>query len=378
MKTHRVGIIGSGFIGSAHAEAVRRLGNCEVVALTEVADPKAKAEAICITNYFDDYREMIDKMNLNMVHICTPNHTHHEMSIYAMKNGVNVICEKPMCKTLEEGRDMVKTAKETGLVNAVNFHNRFYPATYEMKQKIQRGDTGRIWAVHGEYLQDWLFHDTDYNWRIDPKFSGTTRAVADIGSHWIDLAETTTGMKVTQVFADFATFHSVRKKAAATNAFSKEIFEDYEDVSINTEDQAHILLRFENGAIGSTVISQVAAGRKNRITFNITGSNEGMYWTNDEMNELWIGHRDSANEMLTKDPSLMSAETAKQIAYPGGHGEGFPDAFKNNFRAIYASISGKNTPVEYATFADGLREMLLCEKIYESATTQKWVYVEEE
>lgn len=206
--------------------------------------------------------------------------------------------------------------------------------------------------------------------------AGESRAVADIGSHWIDLAEATTGLKVTEVFADFATFHKTRKKAGETNAFSKEKFDEYEEVKIESEDQAHILIRFHDGVIGSAVISQVVAGRKNRITFNVTGSKEAMHWTTDEINDLWIGHRDSANEILTKDPSLMSKETAKQISYPGGHAEGFPDAFKNNFRAIYNSILDKDAPIEYATFEDGLREMIICEKLYESAKTQKWVAIE--
>lgn len=376
MKKYRVGVVGSGFIGSVHVEAVRRLGFGEVVALTETNDAKGKSEALFIPNYFEDYKTMIDTMDLDVIHICTPNHTHHEISTYALRKGVNVICEKPMCRTLEEGEDMVRVAKETGLVNAVNFHNRFYPATYEMKQKIRKGDAGDIWAIHGEYLQDWLFHETDYNWRIDPRFSGSTRAVADIGSHWIDLAETTTGLKVKEVFADFATFIPVRKKAANTNAFSNEKFSDYEDVKIESEDHAHILLRFENGMIGNAVISQIVAGRKNRITVNIDGSKEALYWTTDDLNNLWIGHRDSSNETLTKDPALMSKATAAQITYPGGHAEGFPDAFKNNFRAIYKSIGDKTLPIEYATFQDGLREMIICEKIFESAKTGRWVSID--
>jgi len=377
MKKYRVGLIGSGFIGSVHVEAVRRLGLGEFVALTEKQDAKGKADALFIPDYFDDYKKMIDTMDLDMVHICTPNNTHHEMSTYALKKGVNVICEKPMCRTIEEGEDMVKVAKETGLVNAINFHNRFYPMTYEMKEKIKMGQVGDIWSVHGVYLQDWLFHDTDYNWRIDPAFSGSTRAVADIGSHWIDLAETVTGLKVVEVFADFATFHKTRKKSLDNIAFSKEKSDVYEEIKIESEDHAHILLRFENGAVGNAVISQVVAGRKNRITINVDGSEEALFWTTDDLNNLWIGHRDSSNEILTKDPSLVSAAASKQVSYPGGHAEGFPDAFKNNFRAIYKSIKDKSSPIEYATFADGLREMKICDKIFESYHSNKWVKVDE-
>lgn len=377
MAKYRTGVIGSGFIGGLHVESVRRLGMGEVVALTETADAKGKAESMYISNYFEDYKEMIDTMNLDMVHICTPNHTHHEMSIYAMKKGVNVICEKPMCKTIEEAEDMVRVAKEMGVVNAVNFHNRFYPMTYDMKKQIQSGKTGDIWAIHGVYLQDWLFYDTDYNWRIDPRFSGNTRAVADIGSHWIDLAETTTGLKVVEVFADFATFHKTRKKPQKDqNAFAKVEDMAFEDVKIESEDHAHILLRFNNGAIGNAVISQVVSGRKNRITMNIDGSKEALFWTTDDLNNLWVGHRNEANENLTKDPTLVNPATAKQISYPGGHAEGFPDAFKNNFRAIYNAIEDKNSPIEYATFADGLREMVICDKLFESAKTNQWISVE--
>jgi len=376
MKKYRIGLIGSGFIGSVHVEAVRRLGLGEFVAITEKMDAKGKSEALFIPDYFDDYKKMINTMNLDMVHICTPNNTHHEMSTYALRKGVNVICEKPMCRTIEEGEDMVKVAKESGLVNAINFHNRFYPMTYEMKEKIKMGQVGDIWSVHGVYLQDWLFHDTDYNWRIDPNFSGSTRAVADIGSHWIDLAENVTGLKVMEVFADFATFHKTRKKSLDNIAFSKEKSDDYEEIKIESEDHAHILLRFENGAVGNAVISQVVAGRKNRITLNVDGSKEALFWTTDDLNNLWIGHRDSSNEILTKDPSLVSSATSKQITYPGGHAEGFPDAFKNNFRAIYKSIEDKNSPIEYATFSDGLREMKICDKIFESYHSNKWVKID--
>lgn len=377
MAKYRTGVIGSGFIGGLHVETVRRLGIGEVVALTETADAKGKAESMYIPNYFDDYKKMIDTMDLDMVHICTPNHTHHEMSIYAMKKGVNVICEKPMCRTIEEAEDMVKIAKETGVVNAVNFHNRFYPMTYDMKKQIQRGKTGEIWAIHGVYLQDWLFYDTDYNWRIDPRFSGNTRAVADIGSHWIDLAEATTGLKVVSVFADFATFHKTRKKTKeAQNAFAKVEATEYENVRIESEDHAHILLKFNNGAIGNAVISQVVSGRKNRITMNIDGSKEALFWTTDDLNNLWIGHRNEPNELLGRDPTLVEPATVNQISYPGGHAEGFPDAFKNNFKAIYNSIENPTSQIEYATFADGLREMIICDKLFESAQTDKWVSIE--
>ncbi|MDR7869292.1 MAG: Gfo/Idh/MocA family oxidoreductase [Tissierellaceae bacterium] len=378
MKNFRTGVIGTGFIGVAHVEALRRLGFVDVVAIAAPNSAKEKAEAMGISHYFTDYREMIDTMALDVVHICTPNNTHYEMAIYALQQGVNVVCEKPLSCTVEEAKEMLEVANKNDLVHAVNFHNRFYPMTYEIKEMIKTGTIGNIFTIHGGYIQDWLLYDTDYNWRLQSKESGKTRAVSDIGSHWMDLVQFVTGTKIIEVFAEFKTVHPVRKMPMKpVEAFAKTKFreEDYKDFNIDTEDFAAILLRFSNGAVGSVVVSQVFAGKKNKMNLFIAGSKKSVEWDADDHSNLIIGNREKANEVLTKDPSIVSNTTRGIISYPGGHSEGFPDAFKQNFRQIYNYISDRSKPKEFANFEDGLYQMIVNQSIYESAKLGKWIKI---
>lgn len=247
MKRFRVGVIGVGFIGAVHIEQLRRLGNVDVVAVAVHSRPQDKADKLCVPKGYSDYREMIDKENLDCVHICTPNNTHYEMAMYALEHGVNVVCEKPMTTTVEEAAKLRAFAEEKGLINAMNFNCRFYPMAYRMRQMVRSGEAGGIYTVHGGYLQDWLYYDTDYSWRLEPEASGESRAFADIGSHWIDLVEFITGLRVTEVLADFEIFHKTRKKPLkAIETYSGMALrpEDYAEVPISTED-------YINNVIGS-------------------------------------------------------------------------------------------------------------------------------
>jgi predicted dehydrogenase len=379
MKKLRAGIIGIGFIGAVHIEQLRRLGNVEVVALTEALDPQRKAEALSVPAAYTDYREMIDREHLDCIHICTPNSTHFEIALYALEKGVNVVCEKPMTCTVPEAEKLAAKAKEKGLVNAINFSCRFYPLVYQMREMIRAGELGNIYTIHGSYLQDWLYLDTDYSWRLDPKFSGTSRAFSDIGSHWLDLVEFVTGLKAVEVLADFAVFHKTRKKPLkAVDTYSGMTLrpEDYEEVPITTEDYATVLFHFDNGAHGCCNISQVFAGRKNQIVAAIGGSKCAVHWDSENSNALWVGRRETLNGELVKDPSILKPGTAKVTSYPGGHEEGFPDTFKQNFKKIYAAIAeAKPVCGEYATFDDGLREMVFCEKVVQSAKENRWVRI---
>lgn len=381
MRKFRAGVIGAGFVGIAHIEALRRLGNVEVVALTGHQDAAEKAASLCIPYHFTDYRQMIDTMELDMVHICTPNDTHFEMAMYAMEHEVHVLCEKPMTISVEEARILAHTAKEKNLINAVNYHNRFYPITHHMRQMIKEGQLGSILSIHGGYIQDWLLYETDFNWRLISSKSGKTRAVADIGSHWLDLIEYITGLKITEVMADFGTFYKHRKRSInSTQTFAKVLnpAKSYENVEIDTEDFACILLRFDNGAIGNTTISQMYAGEKNKISVLIGGTEMSAHWDSNDINNLIIGRRNEPNLVLTKDPGLLHQESRELASYPGGHAEGFPDAFKQAFKQIYASIENPSIVKDYATFEDGWRQMLICEKIYESAHTGKWAAIDGE
>ena len=381
MKKFRVGVIGVGFIGVVHIEQLRRLGNVEVVALSNMVDAKLKAEELFVPKGYDDYRAMIDNENLDAIHVCTPNNTHYEMAMYAMERGVHVVCEKPMTTTVEEADALVKKAKEMNVVHAMNFNCRFYPMAYQIKEMIKNNDCGNIYTIHGGYLQDWLFYDTDYNWRLEPEAAGESRAFADIGSHWIDLVEFVTGLSVVEVFADAVTFHKTRKKPKvdiATYSGMALTPEDYEEVTINTEDYINVLFKMNNGARASCTISQVFAGRKNQMLINIAGSKCSVAWDSEDSNELWIGRREKDNGVLVKDPSILPDATKQNISYPGGHVEGFPDTFKNNFRKIYQAIANKSMKdVEFATFDAGAREMLLCEKIIQSSKEGRWVKVDE-
>jgi predicted dehydrogenase len=232
--------------------------------------------------------------------------------------------------------------------------------------------------VHGSYLQDWLFYPTDYNWRLEPELSGDSRAVADIGSHWMDLVEFVSGLEIVEVMADFATFHPVRKKPlrpVETYAGKLLAPEDYSDIEIGTEDYATILLRFNNGGRGALTVSQVFAGKKNRITLEIAGSSKAASWVSENPNELWLGNRATANESLLKDPSLMHPESRAITSFPGGHNEGFPDTHKQLFSKVYARIADSKEPEDYPTFSSGLREIQLCDRIGESSRKNCWIKV---
>lgn len=380
MKKMRAGVIGVGFIGAAHIEALRRLGFVDVVALASARNAEKKAEALYVPKGYADYKEMIDRENLDAVHICTPNSMHYEMAMYAMEKGVPVICEKPVTVTAEEARRLKDYALKNNIVNAVNFNLRFNPQVVQMKEMVKAGDVGRIYTVHGSYLQDWLYFDTDYSWRLEPELSGESRAFSDIGSHWIDMVENIIGQKAVEVLADFETFHKTRKKPLkAVETYSGMALrpEDYQEVSIDTEDYCTVLFHFDGGAIGSCNISQVYAGRKNQTIISVGGSKCALHWDSELGNELWVGRRETYNNQIVKDPSILSDETKKVISYPGGHTEGFPDTFKQNFLKIYEAIEKKDTSVsDFATFEAGYREMLLCEKICESARTRQWVKID--
>jgi predicted dehydrogenase len=380
-QTIKAAIVGTGFIGPAHLEALRRIPNVEVVALVEVnqalADEKAKQLGIPRAYVFAD---MLKQDDIDVVHICTPNFLHYSQAKAAMEAEKHVICEKPLAISLEEAEDLVKIAKITGLVNAVHFNLRYYPMVRQMKVMREKGELGEVYSIMGSYLQDWLFLQTDYNWRLEPDKSGDSRAIADIGSHLLDITEYVTGLKITAVMADFSTVHKTRlKPLKAIETYSGKMLTpaDYQEVPINTEDHATVLLRFDNGSKGSITVSQVNAGRKNRLNIEIAGSVSAFEFNSERPNELWIGKREKANEQLMKDPSLVHREVSSLVSFPGGHNEGFPDTSKQLFKEVYAAIAAGKQPEHpsYPTFADGWRELLIGERIVESNKKQAWVSI---
>ncbi|QMU28471.1 Gfo/Idh/MocA family protein [Adhaeribacter radiodurans] len=382
MKKIKVGVAGLGFIGPAHIEALRRQPDIEVVAINDFSEEyaRSKADSLGIEKSFGNFDNMLADPDIEVVHICTPNFLHYPMAKAALLAGKHVVCEKPLANTVAEAQELVELAAKTGLVNAIHFNLRYYPLIRHMRTMRVKGELGNVHSVIGSYLQDWLFYATDYNWRLEPDKSGESRAIADIGSHLIDLIEYITGLEITAVMADFSTVHPNRKKPTKPiETYSGKMLqpEDYQEVPINTEDYATVMIRFNDGSKGVVTVSQVSAGRKNRLSLEISGSNQTVSWCSESPNNVWIGKRDSANEVLMRDPALVHKESAQLISFPGGHNEGFPDTSKQLFKEVYAAVREGKQPAEpsYPTFADGLRELILCDKIIESNKKQAWVQV---
>lgn len=385
MELIKVGVIGSGFMGVAHIEALRRIGGIEIVAIASDDLPKARSLAAQfeIPQIFEDWKKIIENDQVQVIHNCTPNHLHFDINKQAIQAGKHIISEKPLTVTAKESAELLKLLEKQPVVHAINFNYRMYPLMQQARAMVSNGEVGEIYLIHGHYLQDWLYYATDYNWRLEPELSGNSRAVADIGSHWCDLVQFISGLKIKRLCANLSTIHKTRHKPKhALESFKNKeqrAETDIELLKITTEDAASVLIELENGAQGVFTVSQISAGRKNRFWFEIDGSKKALSWNQEEPNQLWIGYRDKANEILIKDPSLM-AEKARTFAhYPGGHPEGYPDGFKNLFARVYEFIrQGKNPAkdlTDFPTFVDGHIENRMVEAVLESNKKQKWVDV---
>jgi predicted dehydrogenase len=386
MPPVNVAIIGSGFMGAAHLDALRRVPNVNVVAIASNDLPRARelAGQFGIPDVLEDWRGLLDRKDVHAAHNCTPNDLHFAVNRALLEAGKHVLSEKPLTMTSAESGELVRLAREKGLVTAINFNYRGYPLVRQARAMVANGALGDLFLVHGHYLQDWLLHDTDYNWRLESKVSGASRAVADIGSHWFDLVQFITGQRITGVFAHLFRVHETRKKPrrAVETYKGKEqgAPQEYDEVPIDTEDGAMVLLKFEGGLHGQLTVSQVSAGRKNRQWIEVDGSKSAVAWDQENPNTLWIGHRDRANETLIKDPSLLDPSARGWAHYPGGHPEGYPDGPRNLFTALYRYIAeGKHPGEDFAdfpTFEDGHAEVKIVEAVLESHSSGGWVKVE--
>jgi len=380
--TFQAGVIGAGFIGPAHMEGIRRLGyQVAAVAASDQDSSEDAAERLLVPKAYGDWKDLVQDPDLDVVHITSPNYLHFEQAKACLEAGKHVICEKPLALNTEESSRLVALAEETGLVNAVTFNIRFYPLVQEARARLQAGELGDdLYIIQGSYLQDWLLYDTDWNWRLEPELGGKLRAVADIGSHWIDLVTFITGTRVVEVFADFETFLPVRRKPTRdmdTFSGKMEVDQVYEEKEIHTEDYASVLLKFDNGARGVMTVAQVCSGRKNRLFFEINGSESSLVWNSEKPNELILGHRPVPNQHLIKDPALMQDDARWSAAYPGGHTEGFPDTFKQLHSAVYDYIAVGDTSAKpnFPTFQDGHNTLAVDQAILKSARTGKWAPV---
>jgi predicted dehydrogenase len=369
----RAGVVGTGFIGAVHVDALRRLG-VEVAGVVGSTPDRAAAKRL--GPVYESYEALLDDGGIDVVHLTTPNHLHHAQVKAALEAGKHVVCEKPLALTATESGELLELAERSGLVHCTNFNIRFYPLVQEARARARGGALGQVWNVHGAYLQDWLLLPTDWNWRLDPAKGGTLRAVADIGSHWLDLAQFVTGLDVEQVFADLATTIPVRRRPAGeVETFSSAAGVARVDEAMSTEDVAHILVRFRGGARGSCVISQVSAGRKNAVRFEVDGSEGALAWEGERPEELWLGHRDAPNGTLLRNPALMDAAARTTTQLPAGHAEGFADTFRELYRAVYRAVAAGAPGDDYPTFRAGHVENVLGEAVARSNDEQRWVEV---
>jgi len=379
MKPIRTAIVGTGFMGRVHLEAVRRTEGVEVAAIVGRTEDAAQrlGAGFGVPLMKADYREVLRDRTIDAVHVCTPNAQHYSMTKDALETGKHVLCEKPITTAVREAEELVSLAAKQGLRNCVCHNLRYYPMVQQMRQLREAGELGEILVVQGTYSQDWLLYDTDWNWRADSKVSGPSRCMADIGSHWFDLAEHLTGLRVTSLCADLQTFHRTRKRPKhSVETFANKLMgpEDYIETPVDTEDFGAVIFRMGTRTRGCMSASQVSAGRKNGFRMEIYGSRSSVAWNQERPDELWVGHRDSGNALFVKDPSLLLPGARGFADLPGGHSEGYDDTFKQVFRRFYASIGSSGT-AEYPQFVDGLRQLKILDAVLESYRARKWVDV---
>jgi predicted dehydrogenase len=369
----RAGVVGTGFIGAVHVDALRRLG-VEIVGIVGSSPGRAATKALAPV--VESYEALLADPAVDVVHLTTPNHLHYPQVKLALEAGTHVVCEKPLATTAAQSRELLELAERSGLVHCTNFNIRFYPLVQEARERVQHGELGEVWNVHGGYLQDWLLLPTDWNWRLEPDKGGELRAVGDIGSHWLDLVQFVTGLEVEQVFADLATTIPVRERPVGeVETFGSATVGERVEVGMTTEDLAHILVRFRGGARGSCVVSQVAAGRKNAIGFEVSGSRAALAWEGERPEELWLGSRDTPNTTLLRNAALMHPASRATTHLPAGHAEGFADTFRELYRAVYRAVAAGEPADDYPTFRAGHVENVLAEAVALSNAEQRWVEV---
>jgi predicted dehydrogenase len=386
MKTIRYGIVGLGFVGPHHVEAVRRLGFVEIVAAAGANREKTrqKAEQLHIPKTYGSYQQLVADPDIDVVGIATPTWLHHPVAMAAIANRKHVIVDKPIATTSQESREMRDAARAAGVVNAVTFNYRYHPAVQQARAMIARDEIGSIRFVHGQYLQDWLMYETDFSWRLEPDKAGEACSIGDAGSHWYDLAEFITGLRIISVLADLTTTIKVRKRpiGESREAFAASITGQTEDFQVEVDDLSNLLVRFDNGAVGNFLASQVCAGHKNDLRIEVNGSRASLAWKAERAEELWIGRRDGPNQLLMKDPSLSASSVQPYAALPGGHNEGWPDAFKNLMRNILTFIAEGRDPASadgmlFPRFEEGCRAATIVDAIVKSHRAGgRWLDVE--
>jgi predicted dehydrogenase len=378
VKRLKTAVIGTGFMGRVHLEALRRVEHVDVIAVVgrQFESAKKLADLYEVPGVLTDYHELLGNAELDAVHICTPNALHYPIAKAAIQAGKNVLCEKPVAVSTREAEELANLAAQAGVRNCVCHNLRYYPMVQQMRRMRESGALGDVLVAQGTYSQDWMLYDTDWNWRVEAEASGPSRVMADIGSHWFDTVEHVTGLRVSSLCADLQIFHPTRKKPKrSVESFTGKVptAEDVEVVPVTTEDFGAVVFRLGDSARGAMTASQVSAGRKNGLSVEIYGTKSSVSWNQERPDELWIGNRNTPNQIIIKDPSLLLPQAAKYADLPGGHSEGYDDTFKQVFRRFYASIADPSAPVEYPQIADGLRQMRILDAELASSKSRSWV-----
>ena len=382
MRIIGAAVVGTGFIGPVHVEAIRRLGH-RVIGILGSSPEKSRrsADFLGLDTAYTSLAELLADPAVDVVHLASPNRYHFAQCQQVLAAGKHLICEKPLAATRTETAELVRLAARTPVVTAVNYNIRFYPLCLEAREQVRSGSLGSLFHLTGSYLQDWLLYPTDFNWRVQAEEGGELRAVADIGTHWLDLMRFITGLELEAVCADLRTVHPVRQRPRGgleTFQSTADTPTETEAVAVSTEDYGSILLRFRGGVKGCLTVSQVTAGRKNALSYEIAGERASLAWHSEEPNTLEIGTRENGRLLRPRDPGFLSTVARGYSNYPAGHAEGFPDSFKQLYRAVYADIErgGPSADPLYATFADGHREACFCDAVLQSHREQRWVTLE--
>lgn len=372
-------VIGTGFIGSVHIGALRRLGVPIAGVLgSSAARGHERAADLGVARAYASLDELLDDPAVTVVHVTSPNHAHFDQVKQILAAGRHVICEKPLAMTSDQSREMVEIAAASGLVAAVCYNIRFYPLNQQARGMVAAGDLGDVRFVHGHFHQDWLAKATDWNWRLESDKGGVLRSVGDIGTHWIDLTNFITGQRPSAVMAELATYIPERQQPIGpVETFSTKDAGPSRTRKIETDDAAMILLRYPGGGRGMMSTSQISFGRKGEMAWEISGARASAAWQAETPDHLWIGHRDEPNQIMLRDPSLMNAQGVAASSLPGGHVEGFADSFHAFFRQVYRDVAqgGRQADSAWANFDDGHFEMLFCDAVLESARNGTWAQI---
>jgi predicted dehydrogenase len=370
----RCGIVGFGFIGPHHADAIRRLGQVAIVAVAspDIQRTRAKAEQYGIGKVYGHYEELLDDPEVEVVDIATPTHLHRPVALGAIARGKHVIVDKPLALSVSESAELVDAANRAGVVNAVIFNYRYNPMVQQARVMVEQGYLGNIHLIHGHYFQDWLLRETDFSWRLEPEKSGEAAMLADAGSHWFDLVEHVAGLRIRTVLAELTTVVKTRRKSLeAREAFQASEGEVSETYEASVPDIGSALLRFSNGATGAFLVSPLCAGHKNDLGFEIHGSAASLKWLQEEPNRLWVGKRGEPDQVWVKDPAMLDPSIRHFARLPGGHNEAWPDAFRSLMASIFDFIAsrraGRTTGVmTFPTFESGLRTARIAEAMMTS------------